>query len=161
MRNKLMITGLVSLCFILGCSSEKNITIKKNNNGDAQTTSAQSNKIPPGQCRIVGTIISIDSTLDKYSSKDPCSIHPCNAVVRVDSIIGYGNSFPPLRQRSSINLNFIFTLGPTTKDLFPNLNEFYPGLSTGDSFIGNISVRLVMNTSKKLKQFEIYGYQKK
>ncbi len=160
MRNKLMITGLVSLCFILGCSSEKNITIKKNNNGDVQTTSAQSNKIPPGQCRIAGTIISVDSTLDKYSSKDPCSIHPCKAVVRVDSIIGYGSSFPPLKQGSSIKMYFYFTLGPTTKDLFPNLNSFYPGLNTGDSFTGNISVRLTLNSNDKLKQYAIYDYKK-
>ncbi len=156
----LILTAVLSLGLILGCGSSKIIAEKNSGEKEVQRPPAQSKKIPPGQCMIAGTVISVDSTLDKYSSKDPCSINPCKAVVRVDSIIGYGSSFPPLQKRTSIDLYFYFTLGPTDKNLFPNLKEFYPGLKTGDTFTGNIIVRHTMNSNSKLKQFAIYGYQR-
>ncbi len=160
MKNLTGITILLYIILLAGCAGNKNLTGKNNGSSNIQASNTYSEKIAPGQCRIVGTIISVDSTLDKYSPKDPCSIHPCKAVVSVDSIIGYGSSFPPLQKGSSINIYFYFTLGPTTKDLFPSLKEFYPGLKPGDSFTGNIVAVNTMNSDSKKKEYAIYGYRK-
>ena len=155
-----MLAVLFSLGFVLGCGSNKDLAVKKNNGGENQTAVIHSEKIPPGYCRIVGTIISIDSTLDKSYAKNPCSRKPCNAVVRVDSILGYGSAFPPLLTGKLIQLHFYFTLSPTTRDLFPNMTELYPGLTVGSSFIGDIEMIIRMNENNKTNRYAIYGYRK-
>lgn len=161
MKNSIGLIAFLSICLFWGCAGNKNIVSKKNNDGNLQTSVIHYKNIPPGHCRIAGTIISIDSNLEKDSSKDPCSIKPCNTRVRVDSIIGYGSAFPPLLIGQIIRLHFYFTISPTTKDLIPNMSEFYTGLNTGDSFIGDITVSREINSNNKLRQFAIYGYQKK
>ncbi len=117
-------------------------------------------QISPGHCRIVGTIVSIDSVLDKDVPRDPCSIEPCNANVRVDSVIGYGNAFPPLSPGNIIEVHFYFTLAPTTKDLFPDLTEFLPGLQAGSTFTGDIDAIPRPKQSAGSKIYGIYGYRK-
>lgn len=160
MKNILMLTGVLGLCFIISCSNNKNITGKKISPGNIHTAAVHINKIPPGHCRIVGTIASIDSTLDSYSPRNPCSIHPCNALVRIDSIIGYGSSFPPLQPGREIQIHFYFTLSKVDKVSFPGLKESYPGLNTGSSFEGDISVLRELNETGKQLRFAVYSYQK-
>jgi len=45
-------------------------------------------------------------------------------------------------------MTFIFTLAPTTKDLFPNLTATYPGLKTGDTFQADVQAQLKMGEEK-------------
>ena len=158
MNNSFGLIALLSISLFWSCAGNKNIIGKKNSDGDLKTNSLQAHRIPPGHCRITGTIISIDSTLERGSSKDPCSIKPCNAEVRIDSILGYGSAFPPLLTGSLIRLHFYFTLSPTTKELLPNMSEFYPGLKTGSSFLGDIEPVIRKGKNNKIKQFAIYGY---
>lgn len=97
------------------------------------------NSIPPGSCRISGTIIGIDSTLDLSDPAQPCAKVPCNADVRIDSVLGYGSAFgTPVVQGKEYKMHFVFTLSPTSKELFPLMNTAYPGLHTGSSFIADI-----------------------
>ncbi len=133
--------------FIISCSTVKNSG--KNNNYN-------SNTVAPGYCRIKGTIVKIDSTLENGNS--PCSKVPCTAVVRVDSILGYGAGFGTINNGSKINMKFEFTLGPTTKELFPNLTERLPGLNINSRFIANI--KHYFDKGSKEKKYIVYGYKK-
>ncbi len=152
---------LFMLCvfFLAGCSHDIIKQDNKNINSTGKRNVWRNNNIAPGHCRIAGTIVSIDSTLDKSSAKDPCSRKPCNAVVRVDSILGYGSAFPPLLTGNLIQIHFYFTLSATTKDLFPNMTEFYPGLTVGSSFIGDIEMVIRLNENNKTNRYAIYGYR--
>jgi hypothetical protein len=97
------------------------------------------NSVSPNHCRIRGTIVAIDSTLDSSDSTRPCAKVPCNADVRIDSILGYGSAFgSSVVQGEQYRIHFVFTLAPTSKQLFPSMDEVYPGLSSGSSFIADI-----------------------
>ena len=87
-------------------------------------------QIPPNACRIWGTIVRIDSTLETAQKYDPKAKAPSLATVRVDSILGYGPGFTkPLAVGRKIDVWFRYTLSPT-KDLFPKLRKQHlPGLS--------------------------------
>lgn len=155
---------LLLQCLILAVSfscCSKEIVHEQDGRRSPIQQKIRENKISPGHCRIIGTIVSIDSSLDKGSRKDPCSMKPCNAEVRVDSIIGYGSSFPPLLTGRVIRIHFYFTLSATTKELFPNLREFYPGLQVGSSFLGDVEVLHQMNESDSTMRYAIYGYRRK
>lgn len=145
--HKLKYIVLLMLVFIISCSTVKESG--KNNNDNAKMVS-------PGYCRIKGTIVKIDSTLEHGNS--PCSKVPCSAVVRVDSILGYGAGFGTIKIGSNINLRFAFTLGPTTKELFPNLTERLPGLNINSQFIANI--KHYFEHGSKGKKYLVYGYKK-
>ena len=160
MNNLFGLIAILSISLILGCAGNKNTISKKNSDGDVKALRLPTHQIPPGHCRITGTIISIDSTLEKGSSKDPCSIKPCNAVVKIDSIIGYGSSFPPLQLGGFISIHFYFTLSATNNNLFPALKVFYPGLSAGSSFIGDVTVLRELNKGFKQRRYGIYDYKK-
>lgn len=116
--------------------------------------------IPPNTCRIVGTIVGIDSTLERSNSSDPCSKVPCRAAVRVDSILGYGQAFGrPLSRGEKISVKFVFTLSPT-KDLIPNMSEFYPGLHVGSIFLANVESTIgTMGDKSNALGFLVYGYK--
>jgi hypothetical protein len=138
---------LLILVFIVSCSTVKDSGKANNYN---------SNKVAPGYCRIKGTIVKIDSTLEQGNS--PCSKEPCLAVVHVDSILGYGAGFGTINNGSDINLKFEFTLGPTTKELFPNITERLPGLNINSQFIANI--KHYFESGSKEKKYLVYGYKK-
>ncbi len=116
--------------------------------------------IPPNQCRVVATIVSIDSLVRSYDPKDPCSKAPCIATIRVRKIIGYGAAFPaPLSADDVIAVKFAFTTGPT-REVFPEMTEFYSGVRSGST----IEANLVAFGASKGKpggdpSYTIYGYQ--
>ncbi len=126
----------------------------------------EENVIPPNHCRIRGTIITIDSTLTITDFSQPCAKVPCNAEVRIDSILGYGSAFGnPVVQGAQHVMHFVFTLSPTSKKLFPSMKEEYPGMTIGSSFIADIerqqskSLRDVRGaTQSMMPVFVIYGY---
>ena len=128
-----------------------------------ETQSIQTLKVkpnPPNTCRIFGTIISIDENFSSENADDPCRKAPCLAIVRVDSILGYGQGFiRPLAKGKTIEVSFKFTLG-ATEALFPNMQETYPGLNPGDSFMAEVGVNRVQFQGQKGAQYYIYGYEK-
>ena len=88
--------------------------------------------IPPGHAQITGRIIEVEPVSSNKSSSGPCSKAPCTAKVEIE-YIKYGTGFPVL-SNNVIKIRFAFTLSKTTKELFPNMNESYPGLKAGDEF---------------------------
>ncbi len=112
-------------------------------------------KIPPGHAKIVGIIIKIEPVSDSSNLNDPCSKVPCIAFVKVRSV-NYGAGFPVLTMGKEIKIKFLFTLGKTTKDLFPNMEETYPGLKVGQEFTALVShMEYIDETAPK---FQIYSY---
>ena len=146
------ITTLIPISFlillIVSCSSTK----------EPQTTLPS--KIAPNNCRINGTIISIEEIID---TSGPCSTNPCVANVKVSNVIGTGSSFKiPLVKNDTINVKFAFTLSKTSKDLFPNLNKSFPGLKVEDKFIADVEKIEALKLGIKSNQIEyrIFNYDK-
>jgi len=110
--------------------------------------------IPPGHAQITGSIIEIEPISNNGNSSGPCSKAPCVAKVKIESI-QYGAGFPALSSKE-VKIRFAFTLSPTTKDLFPNMDESYPGLRVGDDFSALAASGESMNSSGE--QFTVYGY---
>ncbi len=132
------------LALLAACGTQSDKAVRE----DAQKHALVSNQgesIPPGKCRIVGTIIAIDSTLE---GNGPCSKAPCRALVRVDSILGYGSAFRnPLPLHGQVSVRFAWTLAPTTEDLFPNMTDRLPGLVTGSTFRSDVESNVEMNSA--------------
>jgi hypothetical protein len=113
--------------------------------------------IPPGHCRIVGTVIAIDTSLRSSNPSDPCAKVPCRARVRIDQILGYGPAFPqPLVPGEVVVVSFAFTTAPTTKELFPSMQDTYPGVAVGSRFVANLNAEQKKDDGVT---FTVYGYQ--
>jgi len=113
-------------------------------------------EIPPGHAKIVGIIVEIDPVADKSNLNDPCSKAPCIAIVKVSSAV-YGAAFPSFSKDDEIRIKFLFTLEKTTKELFPNMEETYPGLKVGQEFIALVAH--IENIDKTAPKFQIYSYE--
>ena len=133
---------VIFLLFILqSCSS-----VSKHQSSRTDSTTATSGPSPeelitvsPNHCRIVGTVVNIDTLLEPANAGTPCSVAPCKGTVRVDSVIAYGQSFPmPLSKGESISVKFIYTTGPTEK-IFPKMKPSFPGLHAGSAFVADVS----------------------
>jgi hypothetical protein len=113
-------------------------------------------KIPPGHAKIVGTITEIEPVSDSSNLNDPCSKAPCIALVKVSSAV-YGAAFPSFSKDKEIRIKFLFTLEPTSKELFPNMEETYPGLKVGQEF--NALVAHMEYIDETAPKFQIYSYE--
>jgi hypothetical protein len=131
----LRLLSLVMLACLAGCSAHTENSVQKDHRQQRENpnpNSDQQSRIAPGRCRIVGTLMEIDSTLENGG---PCSMAPCRGIVRVDSVLGYGAAFGiPIAVHERVNVRFAFTLAPTTKALFPTMTEELPGLQVGARF---------------------------
>ena len=113
-------------------------------------------KIPPGNAKIVGIIIEIEPVTDRSNLNDPCSKAPCIALVKVTSAV-YGAAFPSFSNDDEIRIKFLFTLEKTTKELFPDMKETYPGLKVGQEFTALVAH--IENIDKTAPKFQIYSYE--
>ena len=113
-------------------------------------------KIPPGHAKIVGIIIEIEPVTDRSNLNDPCSKAPCIALVKVTSAV-YVAAFPSFSKDDEIRIKFLFTLEKTTKELFPDMKETYPGLKVGQEFTALVAY--TENIDKTVPKFQIYGYE--
>ena len=164
--NRYLYYIIVASTLLVSCRSSKQEKTDDGHSSPAQEYSSASSlenaSIAPGYCRIVGTVVHIDSILDLTDKSSPCSKAPCLASVKVDSIIGYGSSFiEPLSTGDTVFIKFMFTLSPTTKELFPDMKGSYPGLLLGSQFIGDISSQVQMkNYGMKNIPFLVYTYKR-
>lgn len=145
-RSFIVIIILSMSVIYFGCSTakeEKNMPEKKIEN------------IPPGHARIDGVISKIEPIVKSDDPKDPCSKAPCIALVTVKGA-EYGAGFPVLNMKEDIKVKFAFTLVPTSKDLFPNMEESYPGLMEGQEFTALVQHIETMNET--IPSYQIYGY---
>ena len=151
MKKLLFYCFLVISIFLssLGCHKE----ISKDINNKEL---AEPNRIPPGHAELTGQILEILPIDKSQNEKDPCSNAPCKAKVKIENIT-YGPGFPTLTDNSII-LKFNLTLSPTTKEMFPNLDESYPGLKVGDKFTAIAGFVMVMG--KEQPEFYVDGYKK-
>lgn len=113
--------------------------------------------IPPGHAKIVAEVVSVEP-VDKNNT-GLCAKAPCVAVVKLESI-EYGSAFPVLSVGKDVRVKFNFTLAPTSKEMFPDMDESYPGLKVGDKFEALIEHTIKMEGDKQ-PEFEISGYSKK
>ena len=113
-------------------------------------------KIPPGHAKIVGVIIEIEPVTDRSNLNNPCSKVSCIALVKVTSAV-YGAAFPSFSKDDEIRIKFLFTLEKTTKELFPNMEETYPGLKVGQEFTALVAH--IENIDKTAPKFQIYSYE--
>ena len=118
---------------------------------------AEPNKIPPGHAEITGKIVEIEPVSKLGEENDPCSKVPCMAKVKVDGVT-YGAGFPVLSKNKEIMIKFNFTLMPTTKELFPNMDDSYPGLKVGDKFTAITGFTNPIGTDQP--EFFVNGYSK-
>jgi len=94
-------------------------------------------EVNPGEVRAVSTVVRIDSTR-AVRSGDPCATYPCFAVIRIDSVLGYGSGFPrPLSAGESLRARFAFTLAPSNVAM-PDIAKPLPGLEEGDTFLADL-----------------------
>jgi hypothetical protein len=62
-------------------------------------------QLPPNTCRIVGTLLTVDTV--RLDSSGPCARIPCYAWIHIDSVVGYGSSFPrPLAEGETVEAKF-------------------------------------------------------
>jgi hypothetical protein len=152
---------LITVSILLGCSAHTEKSVRNDQRTDSKqpgVISAQESRVPPGHCRIIGTLVGIDSTLVHGG---PCSKAPCRGLVRVDSILGYGSAFgSPLALKEEINVHFAFTLAATSKDLFPNMTERLPGLEIGARFEADVESRNEPGMGERRASYIIQEYTK-
>ena len=131
--------SVVCVCatFLIACGSSKT-TQEDKHSGSTPTIQLAGERIPPNHCRIVGTVVAIDQSLNSSDPQSPCAKDPCSATVRVDSILGYGSAFGgPIAVGQQVQVSFGFTLSPT-KEILPQLTQAYPGLKVSSSFVANV-----------------------
>lgn len=122
------------------------------------TISPDLEQIPPNVGRIVGTIVSIEKVRAVQGDLSPCARVPCQALVRVESVIGYGSAFPAsFKAGDQISVRFAFTLHPTDK-LFPKMEHHLPGLKVGQVFKADVTASDLMMSGSQLELI-IYTYQ--
>jgi hypothetical protein len=115
-------------------------------------------RIAPGRCRIVGTLVAIDSVLEKGG---PCSKAPCRGFVRVDSVLGYGAAFGnPVAVSERVDVRFAFTLAPMSKELFPNMTEQLPGLQIGTRFQADLESQNEFGNGERRVSYLVQEYKK-
>lgn len=107
-RPLLVLLGIVAITVVACRSSED--TSKEKEVTEMQKPPEPGPGVPPGQCRIVGTIVVVDPALSG-DSNDPCSKAPCKATVRVDMVEGYGMGFEERIGNREIEVKFAGTLG--------------------------------------------------
>lgn len=109
--------------------------------------------IPPSHAYITGEITGVAPV--QKDANGPCSEYPCIAKVKVNSI-EYGSAFPVISTGKDVEIKFAFTLNKTTNEMFPNMDESYPGLKVGDKFEALVGH---MDTAGDAIPFTIYGYK--
>ncbi len=148
-RIKAILITLVSVSALISCSSTNEKHVVKSN-------------FPPGVCKIVGEIVSINKDKLSDNKNSPCSKQPCWAEVKIVSIEGCGAGGPIVGKKDTLTINFAFTLGKTTKEFFPNLDERLPGLEIGSQFSALLSklTKLNFSSDKREDLYKVYTYKK-
>ena len=149
---------VLSAVLLLSCSGSDQ------NRGDdpKQTTPSKTTtmNISPGRCRIVGSVVAISAERNA-DPLSPCSKQPCRATVRIDSVLGYGSGFGGrFVQGKEVDMEFAFTLGPTTESLFPNMDTRYPGLTTGSVFKADVMPTQSEGISDSPSAYRVSAYTK-
>jgi hypothetical protein len=98
--------------------------------------------VQPGTCRVVATVVAVDTTFRGDKSNDPCSTTPCRARIRIDSVAAVGPDFPGylIREGDIVVASFPGTLGPHDELFNGLLVRHYDGLQNGDRFRADVAL---------------------
>ncbi|MEO8166776.1 MAG: hypothetical protein ABI623_00925 [bacterium] len=152
-----MLSG--SLLFGCGASKQDSGRAEEIQAAKERMTMDPGPTIPPGNCKVSATIVSISSTMKGSSEQDPCGTAPCIATVRIDNVLGYGSAFPKtFSAGETITMKFANTLLPTEKN-YPNVKPALPGLSVGSKFMALVNGQMMMGQTEPV--YMVYGYEKK
>ncbi|PIQ07798.1 MAG: hypothetical protein COW71_15610 [Ignavibacteriales bacterium CG18_big_fil_WC_8_21_14_2_50_31_20] len=140
-NNLVIYSLLLGLTLISACKSSADLT-------------TLANEVAPNNCRINGTIISIEDINSQNLNL---------AKVRIDNVVQAGFSFnSPIIKGDTIKIKFEFTLSKTSNDVFPNLNNQLPGMLIGDKFTADIEKIDLIQLDKKVDNFQyrVFTYDK-
>jgi len=113
--------------------------------------------VAAGHCRVEATVLSIMDKMAEAENNSLCSKAPCQAIVQIDSIHGYGSGFQkPLSVNRKMAFTFTLTLG-NTKMLGIKTDSPLPGLKSGDRFRADVEERQQFGGSV---QYMVHKYEK-
>ncbi len=148
--------ALALAIILLACGTSKQEKIQGEQTEKEKLVMNAPPPISPNHCKVVATVDSIDRKLRGTSAKDPCSKAPCVAMVKIDSVLGYGSAFPKaLAPGMKLNVKFAHSINPT-KDVWPEIQPPLPGLRVGAKFEALINGTSVMGKTEP--EFTIYSY---
>lgn len=160
MKTILNITQLiVSLIILIQCSASQ--TNQKSEAGpnkieEIETITMAQKAIPPGHCRIIGTVVQINDSLSNNDDHDPCSKAPCHTRIMINQVLGYGAGFNgDVSEQQTIPVRFAFTTAET-QSLGLELKNHMPGLQEGDRFWADIEYRQVFGGEG---EYVVYFYE--
>ncbi len=146
---------------IISLSSCKSQAVAKNKTVEPakKPAPAAQQSVSPNHARVTATVIYINPVLMPGDSTDPCHKAPCKTRLRIESVLGIGQAFGnPKAPGDSIYATFMFTTHAATKDLFPVLNDRYPGVKVGDVIQTDLESRMGMGGGGSISYF-VYGYK--
>ncbi|MBN1406204.1 MAG: hypothetical protein JW956_00360 [Calditrichaceae bacterium] len=159
--------SILIIGLILSCSSSKKEFVQEKSNPDQQhikelypkDPQKYTKRIIADKCRIVATVINIDSTKYLDDKEAPCGKAPCYATIAIKQVLGYGSGFSQkLYKGQELEVNFKFTLSPTD-EIVPDMQLGLPGLKIGNNFIADLEALPALGKSKV--EYIIYRYELK
>lgn len=155
------------LSILVSCQATRNEKKNEESPGKPQQSTMAftiPSTIAPDHCRILATVVAIDSALNTAATNDPCAKAPCNATVRIDSLLGYGSGFPAVFSKGQeISVRFAFTTAPTA-GLFPEMSPGFPGVQAGAKILADVEGGAGMPAMEGASggaNFTIYEYEVK
>ncbi len=153
-------------CLVVSCGSKNRRTAGLEREGAAQESSAGHDSgsigttIPPNHCRIIGVVVEIKDVAASSDVPEQCAQAPCWAIVKIESVLGYGSAFgSPLPQGSEILVHFPFTVMPT-RAIFPQIETQFPGLSAGSRFFADLEAQYQPESGNDHSvKYIVYGYE--
>lgn len=112
--------------------------------------------IPRGMARIVAQVVKI-KPINKTSNNTICSKNPCEAIIHIEKVIGYGPGFiGKIKNRQKLEAYFIQTLA-ATKNVLPNHKKHLPGLQKKSRFEADL---LFNPKASQTPKYQVMSYQK-
>lgn len=108
--------------------------------------------------RIIGRVVEVFANRDTIDPESPCGKAPCNALVKVEKVLRFGQIYTEsVQEGSTIPIHFAFTLASTTQELFPTADIDLPGLNSNDQFEATIKHRPLRHEPDR---FMVFNYIK-
>jgi hypothetical protein len=99
-----------ALSLLLSCSSSRHdppATRQPADSASVPSPLGALTQIAPGHCRVIATLLSVDTVRSAESGDQPAIGAPAVALVRVDSVLGYGAGFlNPIASGQRITVRF-------------------------------------------------------
>jgi len=107
---------------------------------------------------VIGKVVKTWLDADRFEGDGhPCDTHPCEAEIELMAVTQIGSDFHGQFEAGDvIKVHFDFTLDPT-KDLFPELNTHFDGLTTGEFFKATLNTPYA---SDHPDQYRVGEYEK-